>query len=271
MEVALEAVIVIPCFNEASRLRADGFRELLAAGRLRLLFVDDGSTDGTLPALQQLCRDLRWGASVLSLPKNVGKAEAVRQGLLQALTTDAAVVGYLDADLATPPAEMLRIVETLRASEAEVAVGCRLQLLGAQIVRKPIRELLGKTFSLAASVALGLRFRDTQCGAKAFRATSLLRECLEQPFHARWAFDVELLGRLLIGTRNTLGYGAGGFVEVPLRAWSDVDNSKLRTRDIPRLGTELFGIALELARLRSSVRGSARQRPRVVSSRENAA
>ena len=266
-----DAVIVIPCFNEASRLREGGFRELLAGGSVRLLFVDDGSTDKTHEVLQQLCRDLPWGASVLTLPKNVGKAEAVRQGLLQALSTEASIVGYLDADLATPPAEMLRIVETLRASEAEVAVACRLQLLGAKIDRKPLRSLLGKIFSLAASLALGVRFRDTQCGAKAFRATSLLRAAIEQPFHARWAFDVELLGRLLIGTRTIQGYGAAGFFEVPLRAWSDVDNSKLRTRDIPRLGTELFGIALELARLRSSVRGSARQRPRVVSSRENAA
>jgi len=119
-----DSVVVIPCYNEELRLRREGFAELLRGGKVRLLFVDDGSSDGTFAMLRALCRELR-SASVLRLERNQGKAEAVRRGLLEALESEAAFVGYLDADLATPPAEMLRIVDALHRSDVAVALACR--------------------------------------------------------------------------------------------------------------------------------------------------
>lgn len=247
-----DSVVVIPCYNEELRLRREGFAELLRGGRVRLLFVDDGSSDGTFAKLRALCRDLRF-ASVLHLERNQGKAEAVRRGLLEALESGAAFVGYLDADLATPPAEMLRVVDALHQSQAAVALGCRLQLRGANIQRNARRRFLGRVFSLAASLVLRARFRDTQCGAKAFRATPALHAALRDRFHARWAFDVELMGRLLTGSLEAKRLQRDDFVEVPLRTWREVPGSKLRTADVPMLGVELVRIAWQLMRLRASL------------------
>jgi glycosyltransferase involved in cell wall biosynthesis len=255
-----DSVVVIPCYNEELRLRREGFSELLRDGRVRLLFVDDGSTDGTGAMLEALCRDLRF-AGVLHLERNQGKAEAVRRGLLQALESQAAFVGYLDADLATPPAEMLRVVGALHQSEAAVALACRLQLPGANIQRSARRRFLGRVFSLAASLVLRARFRDTQCGAKAFRATPALQAALREPFHARWAFDVELMGRLLTGSLDAARLERGDFLEVPLWSWREVPGSKLRAADMPMLGVELVRIAWELLRLRARL---SRKRPEVL-------
>lgn len=248
-------VVVVPCYNEQSRLRPEGFSELTRRGRTRILFVDDGSTDATGEVLERMCRGLR-SASVLRFDRNQGKAEAVRRGMLHALASQATFVGYLDADLATPPEEMLRVVDALHRSTAQVALGCRVHTPGARIARNFRRRFLGRAFSLAASAALGARFRDTQCGAKTFRASESLRDALDEPFHARWAFDVELLGRLLTGSRAVLPLQRDQFIEVPLQSWHEVPGSKLKTRDIPMLGVELVRVAWELARLRAGLRGA---------------
>src|SRR5262249_50383179 len=191
----LGLIVVVPCFNEGRRLRADGFRPLLADPGTRVLLVDDGSTDDTRQVLTAICAELGPNALRLELPRNQGKAEAVRQGLLAGLRLGAPVVGFLDADLATPAEEMIRLVETLRSSRVQAAFAARAPLLGTRMERHAFRHYLGRVFATAASMILDLRVYDTQCGAKAFRSSDLLAGVLAEPFHARWAFDVELIGR----------------------------------------------------------------------------
>jgi len=228
-------VVVVPCFNEARRLSPQGFLPLLE--RARILFVDGGSSDGTLGLLDQIAEALPGRASVLALPENGGKAEAVRQGLLAAIASGATVVAYLDADLAAPADEMVRLLSLLEDRSLEVALGARV-------------GLLGRVFATMASLILDLRVYDTQCGAKAFRATPLLRAALAAPFHARWAFDVELIGRLLLGTQSLPGLSVEQFVEMPLQRWTDVPESKLNLFGAPSLAFEVLRIHFALRRLR---------------------
>lgn len=234
--------IVVPCFNEAARLRPEGFAPLLAAHQL--LFVDDGSSDGTPQLLAGLAA-AHPNARVLTLAANGGKAEAVRQGLLRALDDGAAVVGYLDADLATPADEMLRLIAEIDAAGADAVLGARVALLGRDIQRQPARHYLGRVFAAGASVVLGLPVYDTQCGAKAFRATPRLREALGEPFHSRWAFDVELIGRILPPSGEP-----PRVVEVPLHTWHDIGGSTLRLPQMVRAGLEIGRIGWELRRWR---------------------
>jgi glycosyltransferase involved in cell wall biosynthesis len=212
----------VPCFNEERRLQPEGLLRLLAAPAVRVLLVDDGSSDGTLLRLHEVKARAPDRVDVLSLARNTGKAEAVRQGLRAALAQGSSVVAYLDADLATPPQEMLRLLTRLEAGKAEVVLGARVALLGRDIQRNPLRHYLGRVFASFSAVSLGMRVYDTQCGAKAFRATEALRRALEAPFGSRWIFDVELISRLL-----SEGLEPAHFVEVPLREWRDVKGSTL--------------------------------------------
>ncbi|HWE22810.1 MAG TPA: glycosyltransferase [Myxococcales bacterium] len=241
------STIVIPCFNEAHRLPAERAQALAHQPGIRLLLVDDGSTDGTALLLERICRAVPGRARLLRLERNVGKAEAVRHGLLEALESGSDFVGYLDADFATPGEEMVRILQLLQGGRAQVAMGSRVALLGTSIERKPSRHYLGRFFATFASLILKLPVYDTQCGAKAFRASPLLVSVLEEPFHARWAFDVELIGRLLAA-----GLTPRDFVEVPLQRWVDVQGSRLRPVHFPILGWELVRILVALNRLRWS-------------------
>src|SRR5450432_2328130 len=98
-----ETVIVVPCYNEAARLHPNSFIEYcLEHPGLSFVFVDDGSTDATFAVLSQSIDRLPAQLSVLKLETNSGKAEAVRQGVLKAFESSPKLIGFWDADLATP-------------------------------------------------------------------------------------------------------------------------------------------------------------------------
>lgn len=242
-------ILVVPCYNEESRLSQERIDELLADESVELVLVDDGSTDGTRALLHRIAAQHPARVRALCLTPNAGKAEAVRRGLLSALetvrdrTSIDDIVGYADADFATPPQELLRLRDELRASGAKVVLGARIARLGAQVERKPMRHYLGRLFATTASLVLALDVYDTQCGAKLFVDTPALRAALAQPFSSRWVFDVELLGRLTTGTGHSPPLRSDAFIEVPLRRWEDVRGSKLGVGGGLRGGVELLRLA----------------------------
>jgi glycosyltransferase involved in cell wall biosynthesis len=253
-----KSTLIIPTYNEERRLDVARFVELSRAPDLRLLFVDDGSTDDTAGVLRSLREraDAKGGRiEVLRLAKNGGKGEAVRQGMMRALEHGAKILGYADADLSTPPEELLRLRDEIASENVQVVTAARVALIGRDIKRQATRHYLGRVFATIASTILGAPFYDTQCGAKYFRASPLLEEALRTPFRSRWAFDVELLGRLLAGTRRHPPLSREDFLEVPLYRWEDVGGSKLKTSGMIRAATDLGVIAMELAELRKVRRG----------------
>ena len=135
---------------------------------------------------------------MLNLPANAGKAEAVRAGVLRALELEPDSAGYWDADLATPLdaiPHFLRVFE--ERPQIELVMGARVHLLGRHIERNPLRHYLGRVAATLIALTLKLRVYDTQCGAKLFRTTPVMREVFAAPFASSWAFDVEVLARLV--------------------------------------------------------------------------
>lgn len=246
-----QTVIVVPCFNEEFRLEPERFAVLSKSKNLHLLFVNDGSSDNTLALLDRMAMKFPRTA-VLNFTQNRGKAEAVRLALIHALEEGAEAVGFLDADLSTSPEEMLRLCTYLRESEIDVILGTRIRMLGTEIARKTTRHTLGRIFATLASSVLGIGVYDTQCGAKLFMDTPALRSALSEPFHSRWAFDVELLGRLLKD-----GIAVNRFIEVPLRRWIDVGDSKVRMKDMLRMGWDLVRIYIALRQRKAQAQSQA--------------
>jgi len=242
----LSVRVVVPCFDEAERLDTEAFADL-AQHVDEVIFVDDGSTDGTAVVVRRLMAERPGRVDLIVLPKNVGKAEAVRVGLLDAIERGSAVVGYLDADLATPASEMLRLIEIAEQQPRRTAVlGSRVALLGHTVRRRPVRHYLGRLYATAASLALGVAVYDTQCGAKVFRVGTPLQLALADPFPDRWSFDVELLGRLLADPRQH----ADPVLEVPLREWRDVSGSSVGVASGARALWALTGLRRRIRRHR---------------------
>ena len=240
-----DCIVVIPCYNEAARLPVDAFRQFAACGHpVRFLLVNDGSRDDTQSILEGL-RD--WDAArfeVLRLPRNMGKAEAVRRGMLRALAEPVEMAGFWDADLATPLESILEFRETLRQHpHLQMVLGTRIRLLGRRIERRILRRYLGRTFAVVASNVLRLPVYDTQCGAKMFRVSAATRCLFEQPFCTNWIFDVELLARLIrLHKAAKLRPPEECVYELPLTRWRDVAGSKVRSRDFFKAFFELVRI-----------------------------
>lgn len=223
-------VIVVPCFNEERRLDSVPFLELASHEGVSLLFVDDGSQDHTLERLHAMA-SASDDAEVISLARNMGKGEAIRNGILHAMKNQAKLVGYLDADLATPPSELLRLVEILRSRpELTAVLGSRIKRLGTTIQRRGLRHAIGRVYASGAVVALGIPVYDTQCGAKVFRVSPAFEVAMSEPFPSAWGFDVRLLHRLLTGNGTVIGLPAEALYEAPLQLWHEVPGSKIRLR-----------------------------------------
>ncbi len=237
----MRLVLVIPAYNEAARLDVAAFRRFLTEHpEVGCCFVDDGSTDDTGALLARFAAEQPGRVEVVALAENVGKAEAVRHGLRQAAATEAAMVAFADADLASPLEEVLALADELdRHPEAWAAIGSRVKLLGRDIERSALRHYLGRIFATAASLTLSLPVYDTQCGLKAFRNLAPVATAFDEPFRSRWIFDVELLARLATVPGPSL---AVRFREVPLEHWHARAGSRLRLRDFLRAPLELLAI-----------------------------
>lgn len=242
--------LVIPCFNEEARLRPQQFGAFLRDSGAHLLFVDDGSCDGTADVLAGICGHYPSRASVLRLPKNVGKAEAVRQGMLAAMQAGSSFVGFWDADLATPlEAVNLFLHEFEDRPHVELVTGARVLMLGRAIERQPVRHYVGRVFASVVSTLLGLPVYDSQCGAKLFRVTKTTRSLFAAPFISRWVFDVEILARLIVEHQCHGGSQPDVCVrELPLPEWKDIKGSKIGLKDARRVITDLWKIHRWLGR-----------------------
>jgi glycosyltransferase involved in cell wall biosynthesis len=239
-----DAVVVVPCYNEARRLPVSKFEAFLRdTPDVCFVFVDDGSKDGTGELLHQLEQAHAGRVALVALPTNLGKAQAVRAGILRAFERQPAYVGFWDADLATPlPAllEFRALLDTHR--DLEMVFGARVVLLGRSIERRALRHYLGRVAATAISLVLGLRVYDTQCGAKLFRATPSVRSLFEEPFVSRWLFDVEILARFLRSLHGEPGAARGAIYEYPLAEWTDVEGSRVAPTDYARAAVDLFRI-----------------------------
>ncbi len=239
-----DAVVVVPCYNEARRLSVSEFEAFLGdASDVSFVFVDDGSNDGTCELLRELERGAAGRVAVVELPANLGKAEAVRAGVLHAFERQPAYVGFWDADLATPLPAILEFRSLLDARRnLEMVFGARVVLLGRSIERRALRHYLGRVAATAISLILGLRVYDTQCGAKLFRATPSVRALFEEPFATRWLFDVEILARFIRSLRGDREAAKHAIYEYPLAEWSDVAGSSLTPADYSRAAVDLLRI-----------------------------
>src|ERR1700731_3657966 len=184
--------IVIPAYNEGQRL-APSLEKVLAyvhqqGWNAEVIVVNDGSNDNTA----EIARQFAAKDPLLRLvenPGNRGKGYAVRNGMLKARGE---VVVFSDADLSSPIEEMPKLLEALAAG-ADIAIGSRWLRAELQTKRQSLhRQLFGRIFNVLLRITLGLRFKDTQCGFKAFRQRAALAVFPLQKIEG-WGFDPEIL------------------------------------------------------------------------------
>lgn len=248
------AVIVIPCYNESARLSVGRFRRFAHANpTVTFLFVDDGSQDSTGLILRELRSSDPHAFKVISLPVHRGKGEAVRQAMLAALPLVPSYIGYWDADLATPLDEINGFMAIMNSRPSiSVVIGSRMRLLGHSVSRSLARHWASRCFATIASLLVGIRAYDPQCGAKLFRVSPAVRNAVSVPFVSRWGFDLEMLARIKeCGAAGNVRLWANVCYEAPLDEWREVRGSKFTVSAAMRTALELLRIAIRYRRRRA--------------------
>ena len=184
--------IVIPAYNESSRIGTTLDHVLSCVAEkgwhAEVLVVDDGSTDNTVEVVQAR-RHHHPELALIENQGNRGKGFSVRNGLLQA---SGDIVMFTDADLSAPIEEAVLLFETIDKG-ADVAIGSRWIDRQKQTKHQPLyRRFFGRCYNRLTRTVMGLPYKDTQCGFKAFR-----RAAAQQIFRLqtieRWGFDPEIL------------------------------------------------------------------------------
>ena len=218
--------LVIPAYNEESRIKP--LFDAITGFDGELIVVCDGE-DGTADIVDRIAAsrpDLN--IRCLRFDHRLGKGGGVIAGLEEARLP---LVGYFDADGSTSIDEMKRLFLTL--STADGAIGSR-WIPGATLkVRQSImRQLESRVFNLIIRILFGIRYHDTQCGAKVFKK-SAIDAVLPKMISRGFEFDVELLWRLRsAGCR---------IVEVPIE-WQNKGDSRVRKWDMIRMLAGLFTV-----------------------------
>ena len=240
----MNIILVVPFHNEAARWNEEYWTQMFGLADINWLLVNDGSTDSTSQSIDLACGRNNHVAA-LHLIKNLGKAEAVRQGMLSALQSDIlhSGIGFIDGDGAFSPFDVERLCTdfVIRNANNEPKLSlwtARIALAGRNVRRSQIRHYLGRIIATFLSAGLNGSPYDTQSGFKIFPISSELEEVLSTPFRTRWLFDVEILIRWEKLTLNQLPIR-----EEPLDSWKDVAGSKLTPQEMFRIIRELIIIS----------------------------
>jgi len=211
-------LLLIPAYNEERRIEpvlrdyARYFQEQYR-GKFRLVAVLNGCRDNTRGVVERAAKDFSC-VGLLEFPDAIGKGGALIEGLKLAPMAD--VIGYVDADGATPPAALHDLVK--RIGEADCVIGSR-WLPGARlhVEQSGKRQFASRAFHLIVQTMFNMHIKDTQCGAKVMR-----RQAVEKIHSALriadMAFDINLLYSLKRAGFRTL--------EVPTE-WTDKIGSKV--------------------------------------------
>jgi glycosyltransferase involved in cell wall biosynthesis len=228
-------LLLIPAYNEEARIEpvlrdyARFFKENYH-GKFQMVVILNGCKDNTLGVVQRTAKDF-FSVSYLDFPEAIGKGGALIEGLKLAPFAD--LIGYVDADGATPPRGFLDLVKKIGA--ADCVIGSR-WLPGAVIHQSQAgnRRFASRVFHFIVQLLFWMNIRDTQCGAK------VMKRAVVEKIHptlriADMAFDINLLYSM-----KRAGFK---ILEVPTE-WTDQAGSKVA------LGRSSLTMFLSVVRVR---------------------
>lgn len=218
---------------------------------MNFLFVDDASTDNLdyIYSLKEKYKNVFY----LRLTKNLGKANAIREGLLYATNNtqlNTYTLGYLDFDDSILASEAQRIIALFSSkieelNSVDTLWASRVKLNGRNIIRSNLRHFYSRILITLIGFNYPLLPYDSQCGFKLFLNNDIFQESIQSPFLTKWFIDLELLIRLtqISGKRINIW-------EEPLLSWKETRSFNYKFVNSFRILREVVFICIAIRNIR---------------------
>ena len=221
--------LIVPMYNESSIIESSArtYSEYLSGtfSDYELIFVDDGSTDGSAGLVEALGLP---NTRVVSYSPNQGKGNAVKTGMLAA---EGELAMFLDADLAYGTEVIAQAVALMEQNpDRDVLLGSRTLHPEGYAGYTFIRKLASRIYIKVLNVVGGFKLSDSQCGCKAYRGKAI-RDIFSRVETKGFAFDFET-----ILWAQKLGYS---FIEMPVKIVNHRESKVKVVRDTFRMLKEL--------------------------------
>lgn len=253
----MELSLVIPACNEEQRIEdtlENYIAFLMRSGiDFEIIVEMDGCTDGTADIVRRMSVTYPC-VKVMEYKERLGKGGGLLKGFEIARGD---IIGFVDADGSIQPMEMMKLLDSVRGG-ADCAIGSR-RARGAMVTNQPpTRKVLSKCFNMMVRTLFLLPYKDTQCGAKVYRAT-VLNKVLGQIHVNGFIFDVVLLYQ----TKKN-----GFTVDEVAIIWEDKEGSKV---NVISTTLDMFSSILKLRLYYSPFRRLLHSRPEVSGSIKDSA
>jgi glycosyltransferase involved in cell wall biosynthesis len=240
----LKVVIVMPAYNEEKRIgrTLEAYCRFFSEKKKRkeiedfeiLVVINNtkDNTEGIVKAFQKKCKKIRY----LNF-KQGGKGFAIIQGFKDALKRRNDLIGFVDADMATPAFAFYELVKNIDGYAGVIAS----RYLKRSVIkpRQTLKRIfVSRIFNFMVRSLFFMPYKDTQLGAKLFKRKAI-ENIVNNLGTTKWAFDIDLL-------YNARKKGLK-VKELPT-VWQDVDGSKL---NVERASIQMFFAVARLKILNS--------------------
>ncbi len=180
--------LIIPVYNEENLIEKTVKELDLFIKKQKepweIIFVDDGSTDNSLAILKNFKPKF---FKIISYSKNQGKGFALKKGVFHA---SGDYIGFTDSDLAYSFENLKKVIKPL--IDFDISIGSRSLSSDNHEKINQLRRVLGKGFNILTRILLGFKFKDTQCGLKAFKS-KVAKDLFSKQTIKGFSFDTEIL------------------------------------------------------------------------------
>ncbi len=231
--------IIIPAHNEEKRIgetldRYGKYFENLKKKKeiddFEIIVVINNTHDRTEDVVKPFCKrfpEIRY----LNF-KEGGKGFAIIRGFKDAIEKNSDLIGFVDADMATPPEAFHDLVKNIKDCDGVIASRWMKKSI-IKMKQTMLRQITSRVFNFLTRSILLLPFKDTQCGAKLFKRKAI-QSVIDEIGTTRWAFDIDLLYRMKMKHYK--------IKEVPA-VWEDKADSKLNLKRVP---LQMFSAVIRL-------------------------
>ncbi len=187
-----DSLVIIPTYNEIENVERMIRTVMALPEPFEILFVDDGSPDGTAKKIKELQNDFAGRIHLLERKGKLGLGTAYIAGFRWAIEKKYAFIFEMDCDFSHNPEDLIRLHAACSEGKADVAIGSR-YITGVNVVNWPMKRVLMSYYASAyVRMITGMTIRDTTAGFKCYRREVLEGIELDKIKFMGYAFQIEM-------------------------------------------------------------------------------